>query len=81
MFIALQVRPFINEAHYYADATLMFPVWPPEVQPACSVNGTAAPQLPQTAAKPEEVTGWGTWLAQQLWQEVQWHCSQEKSNM
>ena len=94
-----QVKPFINEAHYFADATLMFPVWPPEPKSVYTSSiHQAAQQLQQQMQQkkqqpqsqpqhtafvpPTEVTGWGVWLAERLWNEVQWrvahsrHCMQ-----
>ena len=90
-----QVRPFINEAHYFADATLMFPVWPPEPKPVYTSNIYQAAQQrqqqhmqqpqsqPQHTAfePPSEVTGWGLWLAEHLWDEVQWRIAESRSHM
>lgn len=73
----VQVRPFINEAHYYADATIMFPVWPPEQQSTYNYNSTdfKSSAEPEDNTQPRPATGWGLWLAQKLWQEVQWRCN------
>lgn len=92
-----QVRPFINEAHYYADATIMFPVWPPEsnttytCQPHVSTDASEQPyntteanvkaedldkavHCPEGISKhPQQaITGWGIWMAEGLWKEIQW---------
>lgn len=95
----LQVKAFINEAHYYADATIMFPVWPPEPRAlyTCTSDHTAdtteslsiasSLQLPAnttdvavplvhcpegTPKDPKEaLTGWGIWMAEALWKEIQ----------
>jgi len=72
----LQVRPFINEAHYYADATIMFPVWPPEQQSVYNSNNSDTSTLSEGSTQPRTVTGWGLWLAQALWKEVQLRCAQ-----
>ncbi|DBA95115.1 TPA: hypothetical protein ACH3X1_002625 [Trebouxia sp. C0004] len=70
------VRPFINEAHYYADATIMFPVWPPEQQSVHTRNQSDTSPLSEGSTQPRTVTGWGLWLAQALWKEVQLRCAQ-----
>ncbi len=75
----LQVRPFINEAHYYADATIMFPVWPPEQQSVYTSNNSDTPLLYKGGTQPRTVTGWGLWLAQALWKEVQLRSAQHDS--
>ena len=97
MLCLLQVKAFINEAHYYADATIMFPVWPPEVKATYTcqshmttnsneqLNNTTganshdegedtAVHCPDGIAKhPQQaVTGWGIWMAEGLWKEIQW---------
>ena len=106
----LQIKAFINEAHYYADATIMFPVWPPESKQkyTCghlssetsaqrsdnesnSCHNTTNPVSEQVlnsfrravrcpegiAVSPEqEVTGWGIWMAEKLWAEIQWQYKQ-----
>ena len=88
-----QVRPFINEAHYFADATLMFPVWPPESKSVHTSNiyHTAQQQQQQqqpqvqplhtASVPPSEVTGWGLWLAEQLWNETQWRVAHSRHRM
>ena len=95
----LQVKAFINEAHYYADATIMFLVWPPEGKAAYTCHNSTdttadtpvglsnrtgpdvgddtskmAVHCPAGVSKhPEEaVTGWGIWIAERLWREIQW---------
>ncbi|KAL0049946.1 hypothetical protein WJX82_001365 [Trebouxia sp. C0006] len=73
------VRPFINEAHYYADATIMFPVWPPEQQSVYTSNNSDTPLLYKGGTQPRTVTGWGLWLAQALWKEVQLRSAQHDS--
>ena len=65
---ALQVKAFINEAHYYADATLMFPVWPP----ITADNSSTTLNQCEGSTKPRQDTNWGLRLAEQLWQEVLW---------
>jgi len=75
----LQVRPLINEAHYYADATIMFPVWPPEQQSVYTSNNSDTPPLYEGGTQPRTVTGWGLWLAQALWKEVQLRSAQHDS--
>ncbi|DBA69416.1 TPA: hypothetical protein ACH3X2_012829 [Trebouxia sp. C0005] len=73
------VRPFINEAHYYADATIMFPVWPPEQQSVYTSNNSDMSPLSEGNTQPRTVTGWGLWLAQALWKEVQSRSAQHDS--
>ena len=80
----LQVRPFINEAHYYADATLMFPVWPPEPKAAhLNWHGQAAQHAQQHTpdAVPQEVSGWGLWLAEHLWKEAKLRISCDRQHL
>lgn len=95
---ASQVRPFINEAHYFADATLMFPVWPPEPKSVHIDSHQAAQQQrlqqreqePQHAQRqqqhtadvpPSKITGWGLWLAEHLWIEVERRVTQKRQHM
>ena len=74
----LQVRPFINEAHYYADATLMFPVWPPESKAADGPDTSETGQQHAAGEKrPQEITTWGLWLAEHLWKEIQQRLKQQ----
>ena len=75
----VQVRPFINEAHYYADATIMFPVWPPEQQSVYTSNNSDTSPLSESSTQPRTVTGWGLWLAQAVWKEVQLRSAQHDS--
>lgn len=75
----LQVRPFINEAHYYAGATIMFPVWPPEQQSVYTSNNSHTSPLHEGGTQPRTVTGWGLWLAQAVWKEVQLRSAQRDS--
>lgn len=83
--LTMKVRPFINEAHYYADASLMFPVWPPQPKSAHADNRSLAthPAQQQNAATspPTEVTGWGLWLAERVWREAQWRDTQSRQHM
>lgn len=95
LFAALQVRPFINEAHYFADATLMFPVWPPEPKSVHTNSYQAAQQqqLQQQEQKAQQqqqhtavapsskVTGWGLWLAEHLWTEAKRRVTQNRHHM
>lgn len=108
--LLLQIKAFINEAHYYADATIMFPVWPPEgqhkytcghvssdasvqcnydeMQSCHTCNSTTCEQsvnsfqhalrCPEGVAESpqQEVTGWGIWMAEKLWAEIQWQYKQ-----
>ncbi|KAL3131914.1 hypothetical protein ABBQ38_007617 [Trebouxia sp. C0009 RCD-2024] len=80
-----RVRPFINEAHYYADASLMFPVWPPQPKSAHADNESQAAHPAQhqhaTTSPTTEVTGWGLWLAEHVWREVQWRLTQRGQHM
>lgn len=105
----LQMKAFINEAHYYADATIMFPVWPPEAKTlyTCSSDSTSSEAIGNqstTTGKPSNtdsvdaavrlvhcpkgmpkhpknaVTGWGGWMADMLWNEVQWQYKAAQSS-
>ena len=120
--MTLQIKAFINEAHYYADATIMFPVWPPEPKlkykhglnaiteslgddGSAQLSGTgsntgsnncrgsniSACERPLTSlhqaehyfegsgGRPQdEVTGWGIWMAERLWAEIQFQHKQAR---
>lgn len=63
----LQVKGFINEAHFLPHAGLALPVWLPESSPA-SDKGSGGTS--DTDAQMDNQKSWGSLLAEHIWQEV-----------
>jgi len=65
--LLLQVKGFINEAHFLPHAGLALPVWLPEPSPA-SDKGSGGTS--HTDAWRGNQKSWGSLLAEHVWQEV-----------
>ena len=64
--VLLQVKGFINEAHFLPHAGLALPVWLPEPSPT-SNKGSGGTS--HTDAWRDDQKSWGCLLAEHIWQE------------